>query len=122
MNVAIFANEVIFPILLFFVFYYFLVIRPETQTLELDTAGANTQSLSTDTLNDLYDTIVQDNRWQSELDSIGDRQELIDKLIAIAASHGYCLTSQDIESSIQQYTQGSQTNYVCLPIGCWRVS
>ena len=124
MNVAIFANEVIFPILLFFVFYYFLVIRPETQTLEFDIASANIQSrsYSTDPLNDVYDTILQDDCWQSELYSIGNRQELIDKLIAIAASNGYRLTSQHIENSIQQHTLGSQTNYVCLPIGCWRVS
>ena len=108
MNIAIFANEIIFPVLLFCVFCYLFIIYPEIQELK------------TKNLSNLYKTIIQ-NSCQSELDSISNRKELIDKLIAIALNNGYRITYRDIESSIQQYTQDSQSNYVCLPIGCWRV-
>ena len=120
MNIAIFANETIFPVLLLCVFCYFLIIRPETQAFKLETAGVSIPT-ETDTLSDIYEMIIQNSFWQSELDSISDRKELIDKLIAIADNNGYCLTDRDVENSIQQHTQSSQSNYICLPIGCWRV-
>ena len=120
MNIAIFANQVIFPFLLFCFFCYVLIIRPERQAFELETAGANIPSNNTDTLSDIYEMIIQNSFWQAELDRVGDRQELIDKLIAIAANKGYNLTPQDVEYSIQQHTRREQTNYICLPIGCWR--
>ena len=121
MNITIFANQIIFPFLLFCVFCYFLIIRPERQAFELETAGANIPNNNTNTLSDIYEMIIQNSFWQAELDRIGDRQELIDKLIAIAANNGYRLTSQDVEASIQQYTRKEQNNYICLPIGCWRI-
>lgn len=122
MSVTIFANEVIFPGLLFCVFVYFLIIRPENQSFELNTLGSSTENISADPLNDVYEMIIDNDYLQSQLEQVSDRQELVSQLIAIAASKGYFLTSQDIESSIQEHTQGSQADYVCLPIGCWRIS
>lgn len=120
MNVTIFANQVIFPCLLFCFFSYFLIIRPEIQSTSANIMGADIQDHQ-NSLDDIYELIAQDDYWQSELDDISDRQQLIDKLIVIAASNGLYLTPSDIDRSIEQHTEKSQNRYVCLPIGCWRV-
>lgn len=121
MNVTIFANQVIFPCLLFCFFSYFLIVRPELQIARVNVDSERILDRK-DSLNEIYELIAQDDYWLSELDSISDRQQLIDKLIAIAASKGLYLTSLDIDRSIEQHTEKSQNSYVCLPIGCWRVS
>ena len=120
MNVTIFANQVIFPCLLFCFFSYFLIIRPGIQGTSANTVSANIQDYQ-NSLDGIYEFIAQDDYWQSQLDNIGDRQELIDKLMAIAASKGFNFTASDINYSIDQHTDNSQDNYICLPIGCWRI-
>lgn len=120
MNVTIFANEIVFPFLLFCIFAYVLIVSPEIKA-ESNAEGLKIKEVGDNSLNGVYELIEQNNYWQSELDSIDDRQQLINKLIAIAASNGFYLTVSDIEDSIQYYTEKSQDNYVCLPIGCWRV-
>lgn len=121
MNVTVFANETIFPFLLFLVFAYFSIVRPEVQSIETNAQNIAASQVNNNSLDDVYELIEQNEYWQSELDSISDRQQLIDKLIAIAASNGFYFTALDIERSIEYYTDTSQDNHVCLPIGCWRV-
>ena len=105
---------------MFCFFSYFLIFRPELQVDRVNIVNENTLD-NKDSVDKVYELIAQDDYWLSELDSISDRQQLIDKLIAIAASNDLYFTSSDIDRSIEQYTEESQNGYICLPIGCWRV-
>ena len=120
MNVTIFANQVIFPCLLFCFFSYFLIIRSELQIDRINVVNESSRD-NKDSVDEIYELIAQDDYWLAELDIISDRQQLIDKLIAIAASNGLYFTPSDIDRSIEQHTEESQNGYICLPIGCWRV-
>lgn len=72
MNVTIFANQVIFPCLLFCFFSYFLIVRPE---LQIDRANVVNENLRDNkgSVDEIYELIAQDDYWLSELDSISDR-------------------------------------------------
>ena len=122
MNLTLFANEIIFPCLLFAFFSYFLVIAPEASPTTLKPTITNQQTKANNSLEDFFELIIDNDFLQTELDSISDRQELIDKLIVIAASHGYYLSPSDIDLAIREHTASSQDDYICLPIGCWRIS
>ena len=138
----ILSNDFIFPLFLLAFFIYLIVFFPETQAdQETKTTQADQETKTTkveasqavkveavkervkegDKLEEFYELIAQDQSLQSELDAIGSRDLLVDCLLRISNRHGYCFTALDINNSIKKYTEVSQDDYVCLPIGCWRV-
>lgn len=122
MNFTLFANEIIFPCLLFIFFSYFLIVAPELDTPNIVSKITTHQTQNIDPLERFFELILNDNLLQTELDNISDRQQLIDKLILIAASYGYYFLPSDIELAIDEHTASSQDNYICLPIGCWHIT
>ena len=116
----ILSNDFIFPLFLLALFIYIIVFFPQTPTLEVEAVRERTKE--GDRLEEFYELIAQDQSLQSEIDAISNRDLLVDFLVRISNGHGYNFTALDINNSINENTEVSQDDYVCLPIGCWRVS
>lgn len=122
MNFTLFANEFIFPSLLFCFFYYAMPFSSKIDAIKTKDIKTARQTVTTNILEDFYELIDDNDKLRSQLDTISDRQQLTDKLIKMAASYGYYFTALDIDRSVEEHTETSQANYICLPIGCWRIS
>ena len=118
MNLTIFANEIVFPSLLFFFFAYIMLFYPQIEIANTKEIKPQQEAITNDPFKDFYELIIRDRNIQTELDSISDRQTLIDRLLHIATIHNYQFLASDIEREITSNTNDSQSDYICLPIGC----
>ena len=116
----ILSNDIIFPLFLLAFFIYVIVFLPQTPII--DVKAVREKLTDEDRLEEFYELVAQDQSLQAELDNISNRDLLVDCLVKISNGHGYNFTALDINNSIKEYTEVSQDDYVCLPIGCWRVS
>ena len=116
----ILSNDFIFPLFLLAFFIYVIVFLPQNPVIEVEAVREKPEA--GDRLEDFYELVAQDQSLQSELDTVSSRALLVDCLLQISKNHGYGFTASDINNSIKEYTEVSQDDYVCLPIGCWRVS
>ncbi len=122
MNFTVFVNEVIFPCLLFFFFFSVITVAPQSLAINIGSTTVNTENTTTKSLEEFYNLISQNNSIQAELDEICDREHLVNRLIEIGSIYGYRFTTKDINQAINEHTDITQSNYLCLPIGCWRIS
>ncbi len=116
----ILSNDFIFPLFLLALFIYIIFFFPQTPNIEVEAVREITKDGNR--LEEFYELLAQDQSLQSEIDTIGNRDLLVDYLVKISTNLGYCFTSLDINNSINENTEVSQDDYVCLPIGCWRIS
>ena len=110
MNFIAFSNSYIFPLILFFIitFSTFNLLAPvEKKKVEIDS---------------FFEQIASNEELYSQLESLNQRGDFINKLLEMSKISGYLLTSSEIEKAILDTTSKSYNNYICLPIGCWKLS
>ena len=115
MTIATFANQFIFPILLFAAFY--TLFNLGTIPFKKVTAQANFNL----ELENFYEAVEQDDNFTLILESASNYAELIGQITKYGRSLGYQIIEQEVKSSIEEHTDLSQENYICLPIGCFAV-
>lgn len=112
MTIANFANQFIFPVLLFAIFLGILNL----ETLPFNNVAPKAEfNLE---LEHFYEVAEQE-ELELIFESVSTHLELIDKITEYAKLLGCKITTQDIVSSIEEYTHESQVDYICLPIGCF---
>lgn len=110
MNFTTFANSYIFPLFLFMVITGFISYLSDSSIK----SGFKIEKF--------FETIVNDEESYSQLELLTQRDEFIDKLLELSQVKGYLLTALDIEKAISDTTSQHYDNYICLPIGCWKIS
>lgn len=73
-------------------------------------------------LESFYEFISQNNHLLTQLDCILEKENYLEQIVELGNSLNYNFTASDIDRSIVKYTANSNSNYICLPLGCWRVS
>lgn len=118
-NLITYINHLFFPISLFLLIFSSFYI-------ESYLSNDNSKSINeVDTLVELekfYEAIAQNNQLLVQLDSIFEKENYLEQIVMLGKSLNYNFTTSDIYQSIVKYTANPNSNYICLPLGCWRVS
>lgn len=123
MDITTFANQLIFPLVLFAIVLYFFHLEPYSINHDdnlKENIGANPNYISE--LDKFYEIISQDNDLMSQLELIIEQDNYIEQLVNFGKALGYEFTSSDVQQSIAENTTNINSNYICLPIGCWQVN
>ena len=123
MNVTAYVNQFLFPLALFGLVLFSFYAEPyllKNNKISRKSSVGNNNYISE--LDKFYEVVIQDDNLMSQLESIIERENLIEQIIKLGNSLGYKLTLSDVEQSIADHTANSDSHYICLPIGCWQVS
>ena len=120
-NLTAYLNHLFFPVALFVLIF-------SSFYLETYLANGNSNSHHVKTNNSLselenfYEVISQNNNLLAQLDSIIENENYLEQIVKLGNSLNYTFTTSDLYQSITKYTANSNSNYICLPLGCWRIS
>ena len=129
MTITLLINQLVFPVLLFGLF--FVIFKLEDLPFKSPKGLASRHDLTVAEPTDLqpqqnlerfYEVVEQDETISSQLNEISDRTEFIRQLIQFGKTLGYTFTTSEVISSIAEHTGDPYGNYICLPIGCFSVS
>ena len=123
MDLTTFANQLIFPLILFILFLSFFHLEPRTLNYSVESKDSLASNLNyVSELEKFYDTVNQDNNLIFQLEAILEKENYIEELVSLGKALGYEFTSLEIEQSIAESAANINGNYICLPVGCWRVN
>ena len=57
-----------------------------------------------------------------QLELIMKEDNFSERIVTLGHSLGYSFTLTDISQSIAEHTASPNSNYICLPPGCWKIS
>jgi hypothetical protein len=121
MDFTVYLDRFIFPVALFFLIFssfYLESYLSKSNYSSLDNKADNHHS----ELEQFYEFVGRDNNLLSQLDSILENENYLEQIVKLGNSLNYNFTTSDLYQSITKYTANSNSNYICLPLGCWRIS
>lgn len=121
MDFTVYIDRLIFPVALFvliFSSFYLESYLSKSSYSSLDNKADNHHS----ELEQFYEFVGRDNNLLSQLDSIVENENYLEQIVKLGSSLNYTFTTSDLYQSITKYTANSNSNYICLPLGCWRIS
>lgn len=123
MDITNFANQIIFPLVFFAIVLYFLHLEPSSTNHDDNLKKNIVFNLNyMSELDKFYETISQDKDLMFQLELIMEQDNYIEELVDFGKALGYEFTSSDVHQSVAENTTNINSNYICLPIGCWQVN
>ena len=116
-DLTVYLNQFLLPIALFA-----LILSSFYLESSLAINNSNFSNNYSSELDKFYEAIYQDSNLLSQLDFIMEGENFLEKIVNLGNSLGYKFTTLDLSQSITGNTANSDSNYVCLPVGCWHVS
>ena len=121
MDITSYANQFIFPLALFSVIYlsFYAELYLGRNSILTDNQVSN-NCLSE--LDNFFEVVCQDDNLMSQFELIMEGDNFIQQIVKLGNSLGYRFTVSDVEQSIVDNTSNIDSNYICLPIGCWQLT
>ena len=121
MDFTIYIDRLIFPIALFVLIFSSFYLESYLSKGSHSSLNDKTDNHHSE-LEQFYEFVGQDNNLLSQLDSIVENENYLEQIVKLGNSLNYTFTTSDLYQSITKYTANSNSNYICLPLGCWRIS
>ena len=128
-------NQILFPIALFVLIYssFYIdinslykknssnknIVRDLDKTKILHNRFSTYSSAE---LENFFDTVSQDDNLMFQLELIMKENNFSERIVALGHSLGYGFTITELRQSITEHTANTNSNYICLPFGCWKIS
>ena len=119
-NLIDYIDRLFFPIALFIVIFSSFYL--ESYLSNSNSKPLNEKIDRSCELEDFYEAIAHNCHLLAQLDCILEKENYLEQIVKLGNSLNYNFTTSDLYQSIAQYTDNSHSNYICLPLGCWRVS
>ena len=119
MDITSYANQFIFPLALFLIIlfsFYAESYLGKNSIYQDDLVNNNYVS----ELDNFFEIVSQNENLMSQLELIIEGEKYLEQIVELGNSLGYRFTVSDVEQSIAENTVNSDSNYICLPIGCWQ--
>ena len=114
-----YLNQFLFSVTLFILIFSSFYLESYLSDENKKTQDKN-DSLSE--LDRFYEDINQNKHLLAQLERTIEKENYLEQIVKLGNSLNYDFTTSDICQSITKYTVDSNSNYICLPLGCWRVS
>lgn len=119
-NLIDYIDRLFFPIALFSIIFSSFYL--ESYFSNSNSKPLNESDRTLAELENFYEAIGQNHHLLAQLDCILEKENYLEQIVQLGNSLNYNFTTSELYQSIAQYTDNSNSNYVCLPLGCWRVS
>ena len=121
MDITSYANQFIFPLALFLIIFFGFYAEPYLGKNNISKDNLVNNNYVSE-LDNFFEIVSQNDNLISQLELIMEREDYIEQIVKLGNSLGYRFTVLDVEQSIVANTVNSDSNYICLPIGCWQIS
>ena len=120
MDLTSYANQFIFPLALFLIilFSFYSESYLGKNNISKDNLVNNNYVSE---LDQFFEIVSQNDTLMSQLELIMEGEKYLERIVELGNSLGYQFTVSDIEKSIAENTANTNSNYICLPIGCWKI-
>lgn len=120
MDITSYANQVIFPLALFLMIFLSFYAEPYLGKNNISKDNLVNNNYVSE-LDKFFEIVSQNDNLMSQLELIMEGENYIEQIVELGNSLGYRFTVSDVEQSIAENTANTNSNYICLPIGCWGI-